>query len=81
MSAAIFNLGALVGDKPVWKSMTAWGLALFAAVPPALDVLCAEGTGVLSTETCAMLTTWAQNVGGVLTVLGLRRAATAPNVG
>lgn len=64
--------------KPWFKSLTAWGLLVFFGLTALIDQACAEG--LLSHETCATLQGWSRSVGGVLTVLGLRKAATAKNV-
>ena len=60
--------------KPVWKSLTVWGLALWVAAE-------ACAAGFASAELCATLDHWATIVSGVLVSLGIRRAATAPNTG
>ncbi|MBR23332.1 MAG: hypothetical protein CMF57_13060 [Leifsonia sp.] len=65
--------------KPVWKSLTVWGLALWVAAEAVLGEVCAAGFA--SAELCATLDHWATIVSGVLVSLGIRRAATAPNTG
>lgn len=75
--SSVLNLGALVGDKPIYKSITAWGLVLWVGVGAALNQAC--GVGVLSAELCATIGGWTDGIGQVLTFLGIRRAATAPN--
>jgi hypothetical protein len=58
--------------KPWFKSLTAWGLVVFVGATAGADAVCAAG--MISPETCAMLKSGAEKVGGVLVVLGLRRA-------
>lgn len=74
----VLDLTKLVGDKPIFKSMTVWGVLIFVGVTAMLDQACSQG--LISEVTCGTMTAWAKNIGGVLTVLGLRRAATAENV-
>ncbi len=70
----------LFGDKNLFQSLTAWGLILKAAVGAG------EGTGVVPPGTAesseSVVQTFAtliDQVGNLLIVLGLRKAATAPN--
>lgn len=73
----VLNLSALFGDKPAYKSMTAWGLVIFVMAEAAAGEVC--DAGLISVAACSTVATVLKYVGGVLTVLGLRRAATAPN--
>jgi hypothetical protein len=75
--ATVLDLSALVGNKPVLKSLTVWGLIIFTAAQAGAVEACTAG--LLGTGVCATITTILKYVGGALTVLGLRRAATAPN--
>jgi hypothetical protein len=75
----VLDLSAMFGGKPVYKSMTAWGLALFVAAQAGMVELC--GAEVLTAATCGAFATVLKYIGGILTVLGIRRAATAPNAG
>jgi hypothetical protein len=61
------------GDKPWYKSMTAWGAILLGAATGA------EQIGAVSPGTTSALATLAQDVGALLVLFGLRKAATAPN--
>jgi len=79
MPNSVINLSTLVGGKPIWKSITMWGIAIWTGGAAVLDQAC--GGGLLSESLCMTLTGWVETVGAVLTVVGLRRAATAPNSG
>ncbi len=59
-------------NKPIYKSMTVWGLVLFAGAAPMLDAACQ--TGALGAESCAAFAVWLEKAGAVLTALGIRRA-------
>lgn len=73
----VFDLSALFGGKPWFKSVTAWGLVVLVGVTSALGAM--SDAQLLSPEKVATYSAWAQNIGMVMTALGLRRAATAPN--
>ena len=79
MSEPFINLTSLVGDKPLYKSMTVWGLALWQMGQPVLDSLCSAG--ILDVDTCGTAGEWLVKIGVILTGLGIRRAATSPNTG
>lgn len=79
MPSSVINLSALTGDKPIWQSITAWGLVVFFGLTAALDQACAGG--VFSDDLCGKLTGWSEALGAILVTLGIRRAATAPNTG
>jgi hypothetical protein len=65
----------LFGAKNWYESLTAWGLILVGATSGA------EQGGLVPPGTAQSLVTFAQSIGGVLVVLGVRKAATAPNMG
>jgi len=68
----------LFGKGKTWtRSLTAWGLIVFFGVTAALDQACAGGA--ITEEMCARLSGWSESIGAILTVLGIRKAATAPN--
>jgi len=72
--AAVVNLSAIVGDKPVWKSWTMRGLALIAVAEVIVVQLCSPEVGLLSVATCGTLQYWMNGIGGFLVVIGLRKA-------
>lgn len=59
-------------NKPIYKSMTVWGLVLFAGAAPMLDAACQSGA--LSVDACTAAAVWLEKAGAVLTALGIRRA-------
>ena len=65
----------IFGDKPWFRSMTAWGVILFTASEAGIGGACGGEAGLLSDATCAWLTSAMSSIGAILTVLGLRRAA------
>ena len=77
----------LFGGKSWYKSLTGIGLFTFFVLgkgvafacgcDPETDV-CDAGAAMLAPERCAQLASLLQSVGGALTVLGIRKAATAP---
>ncbi len=68
-------LSNIFGDKSWYKSLTAWGLVVMAGLTSALTVLCADGVSLIGVELCETLTSVFLTVGGVMTALGLRKAA------
>ncbi len=78
MANSVINLSAIVGDKPLLKSLTVWGVILYFGVVGVIDQACQQG--LMADATCGRLSSIFTTVGGILTVLGLRRAATAPNI-
>lgn len=68
----------LFGNKKWHQSLTAWGLVIFFGATAAIDQACSAG--VLTDELCGTLSGWSEQIGAVLTVLGLRKAATARDV-
>lgn len=58
--------------KPWYRSFTVWGLLIFVGASGAVDQVCSAG--LLSPEHCTLVQEILQKVGGVLTVLGIRRA-------
>ena len=68
----------LFGDKPWFKSITAWGLILFSVGSAGLTQICE--VGLIDEGTCAAWMKTVQMVGGSLTALGIRKASTAKNV-
>ena len=67
----------LFGDKPWYQSITAWGLVLYAMGTAGASAACESG--ILSFQTCDTFETFAATAGSALVVLGLRKAATAPD--
>ena len=67
-------MGDVFGEKKWYKSMTAWGVILFSAAQAGLGGACGEAM-LLPEATCSWITSALTTVGGILTVLGLRRAA------
>jgi len=65
----------LFGGKPWFESLTMWGLILIAMAKAA------ETAGVLPSGTEAALVGLGDSLGPLLVVLGIRKAATAPDVG
>lgn len=63
----------IFGDKPWFKSLTAWGLVIFAVVPVA--VRAAEQAGLLPAGVGDTVDSIAAKLGPVLAGLGLRKAA------
>lgn len=55
-------------EKPIWKSITAWGLMVFSAAEAACAV------GVLPHMPCELI----KAAGIVLTLFGIRRAVGSP---
>ncbi len=71
-------LSQIFGGKPWFKSMTAWGalgLAVAWTLVPGLGEV-----GLVDTETASTMTGWLTKVSVILEFLGLRKAATTPNV-
>ena len=68
----------LFGSKPWYQSLTAWGVILFSAGSLFVSQTCE--IGLFHDELCASLTKGVQMTGGILTALGLRKAATTSNV-
>jgi len=75
----MFNISAIFGGKSWYKSLTAWGVVLWAGLAPMLSAACGDEASLLPATTCATLSTVATWAGSILTVLGVRKAATAPN--
>ena len=75
----MFDLNAIFGGKSWYKSLTAWGLVILGGISPLVGGACAPDVSLLSFETCEYLTTALNWAGQILTVLGIRKAATAPN--
>jgi hypothetical protein len=68
----------LFGDKPWFKSLTAWGLLVFFC---AQTLVPAAGTqGLIDAEVVKTLMGWMDTAAVLLTGLGIRKAASAPNV-
>ena len=64
------------GDKPWYKSLTSWGLIVFVGATSVLDEACVQG--MMSSDVCDIAKGLLSNVGVVLTVLGIRKAANTP---
>jgi hypothetical protein len=67
----------LFGEKAWYQSVTAWGLVVYAAATAGATAACESG--LLSFQTCDSVETLGATLGSVLVVLGLRKAATAPD--
>ena len=68
---SFFDLNALFGGKQWFRSMTAWGLAIFAIGSQAVTAL---GTnGIITPELTAFLAGHVDTFGVVLGMLGIRR--------
>ena len=80
MAKLLFKILGL-GDKGLHKSVTVWGLALWAVGDALVTNICGSpelsfnGTLVASSEACGVATTLVQKLGVVLTALGIRKAA------
>ena len=70
-----------IGDKALWKSVTIWGLALYAAGDAGLASLCGNpeltfsGTFTTGNEFCDAANSFMEKAGFVLSALGIRKAA------
>ena len=62
----------ILGDKNVFKSMTAWGLFLFEMGSPIVDA--AVGAGFITADGGDTLEGWLGKVAVILTGLGIRKA-------
>ena len=62
----------IFGGKSWYNSFTAWGLILFTAGDAAVGAVCNESS-ILPVAFCATATAVVKGLGGILTVLGLRR--------
>lgn len=67
MSSSIF------GGKPWYESLTAWGVILISVLEGV------EAAGLVPPGLGESVIALGQSLGGVLAVLGIRKAATAPN--
>ena len=65
----------IFGAKPWYESFTAWGLILISTLQGV------EAVGWVPPGTAESVVTFGQSLGGVMVVLGLRKAGTAKNVG
>ncbi len=65
------NLMNILGDKPLYRSVTMWGLAVFVGVTAAFDEVCARE--LLSQSACDTGVYWAEKIGTVLGAIGIRR--------
>ena len=68
----------IFGGKNPLKSLTAWGLVIYATATAASSAACSNG--LLSFETCETLEGFVATVGVVLAGLGIRKASPAKNV-
>ena len=64
------NLG-----KDWFNSMTIWGLIIYNAADGAMGAVCGGGEMLVSAVLCAKAAAVLKGFGGVLTILGIRRAA------
>jgi hypothetical protein len=65
------------GGKAWFKSMTAWGLIVWATAEAVMGQICEAG--ILSPDACSSAGAIVSAAGAILAALGIRRAATAPN--
>lgn len=68
----------LFGNKPWYQSLTAWGLVVWVGLTAVVGAVC--NGGLISVDLCASVQSWTTGLGSVLTVLGIRKAATSANV-
>ena len=68
-------------DKPLWQSLTVWGLVLYNLGDAMITGLCGapelsfNGSLIASSAVCGFAQTAVQKVGVILTALGIRKAA------
>ena len=74
-------LRTILGGKPWYESMTIWAGITFTVANVAVVQLCAPEVAILSATVCGWLVKSMNMVGGWLALLGIRKAATAPNSG
>ncbi len=65
------NLIDLLGDKPIYKSLTVWGAFIWFLIPEVLGL--ANGLGLIGEETVSSWTDTATKIGPFLAALGIRR--------
>lgn len=63
----------IFGEKSWAQSLTAWGLVIYVAGESLVTQAC--GSSLLPENLCGFLTSAVQNIGVVLTALGIRKAA------
>ena len=63
----------VLGGKDWFESLTVWGLIIFVAADAVTAEVCARG--LMSAAWCADAVGFLKTVGGILGVLGVRRAA------
>ena len=59
--------------KDWYNSWTMWGIVIYAMAEAGAEMACE--LGALSVEQCFVASRWVENVGKVLVILGVRRAA------
>ena len=67
----------LFGDKPWYKSLTAWGIVTIGVAQVFVAQTC--DLGLLSVSVCATATKYLTLIGAGMATLGIRKASTAPN--
>ena len=72
-------LSKILGGKPWYESMTIWAGIIFTIANVGVVQLCNPEVAILSAAVCGTLVKGMNLVGGWLAMLGIRRAATAPN--
>jgi hypothetical protein len=72
-------LGNIFGGKTWYKSMTAWGVLFLTVAWTIIPEM--ANLGLITVEGAGTLTKWLTVISGPLNILGIRRAAQAPNVG
>jgi hypothetical protein len=70
-------LQKLFGDKPWYQSITAWGLVIYTIAMAGGNAACEAG--LLSFSACDTVESIGGTIGIVITALGIRKAATAPD--
>ena len=71
-------LNSILGDKPWFKSMTAWGVLILTAAWTVVPLM--GEMGLVTIEVSASMTKWLTVISTPLNLIGIRRAATAKNV-
>ncbi len=73
----VFMFRKMFGDKPWYKSVTAWGLVVFAMA----STYCSFATGSAVLPFGDIVCQVGEKGGMILAALGIRKAATSANVG
>lgn len=71
-SGSLMDIGSLFSGKMPWKSLTAWGLLIYAM--GAQFVTIGAEQGIIGAPLAVTLSSIIEKVGVILTALGVRRA-------